>query len=68
MELRYKPQKIRDLIAYDTNVVPVDVDIERHDVYITVYKKDLEMEGKTEKDIEESLQKLIQRRVTVKVI
>jgi len=45
MKLKYKVNKIRDLVVFETGIVPVEVDVERHEVVIRFKESDLARRG-----------------------
>lgn len=65
MELKYKVNKIRDLIAYKTNMIPEKVELERH--YINIYFKQGDRERITmpEKDFINMLSTVLMRNVKI---
>ena len=65
MELKYKVNKIRDLVAYKTNLIPEKVELERH--YINIYFKqdDRERIIVSEKDFTGVLSTLLMRNVKI---
>ena len=65
MEMRYWDQKIRDYVTYETNLVPVKVDIKRHEVVLVFKQKEVEFRGLAEQEIIDKVQPLIPRKLVV---
>jgi hypothetical protein len=65
MELKYKVNKIRDLIAYKTNMIPEKVELERHYINIYFNKNDRENIKVSEKDFTSMLSTLLMRNVKI---
>ena len=68
MELKYKEQKIRDLFVYNTNIFPVAVDINRHDVTVTVRSTDIQREGFTSEGVVKHISRLTGRKLILNII
>lgn len=67
MELRYKANKIRDLVVYETGIVPVGIDIARHEVIIKIRGKELQGEV-SEDSILKKLESIIPRKVVIEIV
>ena len=68
METRYWGQKIRDYIVYETNLVPENVDIQRHQVVLQFKKADLERTNLDTETIARKVQPMIPRKVVVEAV
>jgi C-terminal processing protease CtpA/Prc len=68
MQLKYKEQKIRDLFLYNTNIFPVNVDINRHDIIITINKSDLKRKGVTEEGVIKYISKITGRKIKLDIL
>lgn len=67
MQLKYKEQKIRDLFIYNTNIIPTDIQLSRHNIDITVKKEDLEREGFTEEGVINHISLITGRKIILHV-
>lgn len=65
MELKHKEQKIRDLFVYNTNIIPVDIKIKRHEIIITVKSSDLDKYMITEEGIIDTIARTTGRKITL---
>ncbi len=65
MELKYKTQKIRDMFIYYTGIVPVSIDIKRHELVITVRGSDLDRRLLTESDAIDIMSQVTGRKITL---
>ena len=68
MEIALKAKKIRDRVIYAFNVIPQNIDIKRHVVYVEIRQKDIDRLKLDVTAIEKSLELLLDRRVEVKKI
>lgn len=67
MQLKYKEQKIRDLFIYNTNIIPADIQLSRHNIDITIKKEDLEREGFTEEGVIKHIALITGRKIILHV-
>ncbi len=68
MDLKYKKEKIRDLVVHQINIIPVQVDTYRHKVVVTVKRTDLIREGLDDLSKSETeLTSIIGRKTTLKI-
>jgi len=68
MELKYKVNKIRDLVVFETGIVPVEVDVERHEVIIRIKEVDLEHRGLSVDEVRKALEPVIPRKLRIDVV
>lgn len=68
VELKYKDKKIRDLLVFETGVVPVEVDIGRHEVKLVVKASDLRRRKLSKDDITTVMEKVVPRKIVVEEI
>ncbi len=65
MRLEYKENKIRDFVVYETSVVPLEIDVERHYVLIVFKSGELEKHGLTADDVRRRLEDMIPRKLVI---
>lgn len=65
MELKYSDKKIRDLVVFETGIVPVTVEIKRHEVILTLRRTHLDYHEITAEEIKTRLEPVIPRKITV---
>lgn len=68
MELKHKEQKIRDMVVFYFGLLPVEVDVDRHDVKIVFEKRDIERLGVSLEDVREKIQPVVPRTLTLDVV
>ena len=68
MELKYKVNKIRDLVVFETGIVPVEVDVERHEVVIRFKESDLACRGLDVEKVRAALEPVIPRKLRIEVL
>lgn len=68
MKIGLKEQKIRDRVIFAFNVIPVEVDVDRHIVHVTLRKKDVDRVSLDVLEVEKDLEVLVDRKVQVDVV
>ena len=65
MELKYKLNKLRDLVTHELGVVPLDIVAERHKVVISFSEDQFNDTGLTVEEAVEKLAPYVPRKVEV---
>lgn len=60
--LSQKIEKIRDFIAYQYNLIPEDISVNRNELIVDIEKIILMSSGYTKEDIEKGLEKFIDNK------
>lgn len=68
MKIGAKEQKIRDRIIFLFNVIPDEVDVDRHVVHVTLRQSDVDRLGIDLDSVADELTGLVDRRVEVKAV
>ncbi len=67
MNLKNKVMKVRDLFVYNTNILPLNIDIKRDKIIITVRQSDLQREGFTGDGVIKHIAKITGRHITLSI-